>query len=224
MGFTTENNPQADTIVEVTRIIPIEVTVMVTEEVLVTSIPPATGTPRPTPSPSPTSTSIPAPEFMDDFSGGIQEQWENEDNAWIVNAGMAVPQDCGELIIGSEHWNNFALDIDVINSNGSYQLIFGYEDESNYLYLSTGTTYSSWVVVDNGETRGIVSTKFDNREEGESYHLRAEVIDPAIKIYINGEQEPLWDITVPQTAAGKLGFGSCQEDVFLDNFSVSPLP
>ena len=225
---------------EVTRVVEVEVTRIVTatpEEDAMAST--TTGTPEANATAELTGTlesgSQAALNFSDNFDNGISEEWDIRDKAaWASVNGQLTSVSGGSLIgIGDSTWTNYEVSFDVVelrNDGVGCQLLIQSDQDGN-------ATYDQWISLFFGRFARQSEIYWQKpNQEGEGGAVPGTLvkgIEPPFNLKLrvanNGSLTALADDTVISTVS-MAGYGVgrpalwCEnEGVSLDNFAVSAL-
>lgn len=192
---------------------------------------PTTVTPFNPPPPDPTTVTPfnpppPGPgaiNFFDNFDNGFSPLWQVT-GEWIFTNGQPVftgrPRCDGRLLTGAVNWDNYAIEVDKLNSNWS--LLFGYKDEQNYFYINFNYIYEIY----NG-----------NKTEVNTSSRNSSLFDKKIRLEIHGNRLALFSINsygdvsqvyylqLARPMNGQVGFSTCYTyGAVLDTFRVYSIP
>jgi hypothetical protein len=240
--ITVTTDLRLATPLEVTRIVEVEVTSVVTAtpgpEDSATGTAETTGTPEATIE----TQAAAGPLFLDTFDTGISPEWSIEDKAaWAsVNGQLTSLSGNSLMAIGDPNWTNYAVSTDVVsvtdNLNTMCALLIQSDEDDNatidrMLPLMFG--HEKWADHDWGY--GLFWAKPDGELDRPDeipgawlgsftppYNLQVSIkSDGTIITLVDGEQAA--NIVMPDFGVGRPAIWCNNEGVVLDNFSVTAL-
>ena len=128
--------------------------------------------------------------FADDFSHGLQAWTPDRDGVWSIRAGMLrgdlpdVPQQRAFVYAGSQHWTDYAVDLDVCGIRGVDKgIAVRVQGESGVGVDLRGPGYHDVLLYQGKIPLG--QRRIDNGN-GMWHHLRVEARGPRYRVWVNG--------------------------------------
>ena len=161
--------------------------------------------------------------FADDFEDGLDAAWANN-GGWRTLDGLALSDTCGgTLLVGTDSWQNFAVEVTAQNPSAQFAVVTGYGDGGR-LFINFGLGGALWWLVD-GETAITDQLMTRVYDADGRYTVEVRVQQRVVTVLVDGSQ--IAERLLPEAARGPVGLYTCPSDDFtpvFDDFRVVRLP
>jgi len=169
--------------------------------------------------------------FTDDFDGGLS-QWTDVTGIGSVvdDAGNNVFQHTGGFYVGSvaavagsATWTDYIFEVDVKKVSGTYfNLVFRYVDQDNYYMVEGGSSGGTQIKLYKrvGGAFTLIGAVNQSTLDGQWYHYVIEVEGTSIKVWLDVDPNPKFDVVDTAHSAGKIGLGGWNSTAYFDNVLV----
>jgi len=157
--------------------------------------------------------------FADNFDSDLRAGWVRQ-GAWRTTNGRALSNVCGStLLVGTDRWDDYAVEVDVDSPGAQYAVSVGYGDGGR-LYVNFGLGGALWWLAEGTELidTNIMNDAFD---PARTNRVRLEARGRVAAVYVNGFL--VAERLLPQRTGGPAGLYTCPANAIVptfDNFRV----